>query len=147
MQELTINQKNIKLTDELFELLKEHRAGLALNESLTLLMQEKLLGYGDEEILYALALNDNIDEKILEQLLKMYSWGGEDFFENDDNRDVSAAIILRFYKNIERNHNVQYATTGFMHLVSQTTDTQLLRAISLLEPIKHNSKIQFEIAS
>lgn len=110
----------------------------------TLLMSLKLSR--NKERLKSFIQNPMIDDELFFKLLKMYSWGGEDFFENDDNRDVSAAIILRFYKNIERNHNVQYATTGFMHLVSQTTDTQLLRAISLLEPIKHNSKIQFEIA-
>ena len=110
----------------------------------TLLMSLKLSR--NKERLKSFIQNSMIDDELFFKLLKMYSWGGEDFFENDENRDVSAAIILRFYKNIERNHNVQYATTGFMHLVLQTTDTQLLKVISLLEPIKHNPKIQYEIA-
>jgi hypothetical protein len=76
----------------------------------------------------------------------MYSWSGEDFFENDDNRDVSAAFISRFYENIERNHNVQYATTGFIHLVAQAKSVELLNAISLLEPLQFHPKIKQAIA-
>lgn len=110
----------------------------------TLLMSLKLSR--NKERLKSFLKNSMIDDALFFKLLKMYSWGGEDFFENDDNRDVSAAIILRFYQNIERNHNVQYATTGFMHLVAQTKSTQLLKAISLLEPIKYNPKIQYAIA-
>ena len=110
----------------------------------TLLMSLKLSH--DKERLKSFLQNSTISDELFFKLLKMYSYRGEDFFENDDNRDVSAAFILRFYENIERNHNVQYATTGFMHLVSQTKSTQLLRAISLLEPIKQNPKIEFAIA-
>ncbi|MFA5454950.1 MAG: hypothetical protein WC272_06495 [Sulfurimonas sp.] len=110
----------------------------------TLLMSLKLSH--DKERLKSFLQNPMIKDELFFKLLNMYSWGGEDFFENDSNRDVSAAFILRFYENIERNHNVQYATTGFMHLVSQTKSTQLLKAISLLEPIKQNPKIQAAIA-
>jgi hypothetical protein len=76
----------------------------------------------------------------------MYSWGDEDFFENDDNRDVSAAFIGRFYENIERNHNVQYATTGFIHLVAQAKNSELLKEISLLKPLSYHPKIAVAIA-
>ena len=110
----------------------------------TLLMSLKLSR--NKERLKSFIQNSMISDELFLRLLKMYSWGGEDFFENDDNRDVSAAIIVRFYQNIERNHNVQYATTGFMHLVAQTKSTQLLKAISHLEPIKYNPKLQYAIA-
>ncbi|MDT8338941.1 MAG: hypothetical protein RQ763_07060 [Sulfurimonas sp.] len=110
----------------------------------TLLMSLKLSR--NKERLKSFLQNSMIDDALFFKLLKMYSWGGEDFFENDDNRDVSAAIILRFYQNIERNHNVQYATTGFMHLVSQTKNMELLYAILSLEPIRLNPNIQVAIA-
>ncbi len=110
----------------------------------TLLMSLKLSR--NKERLKSFIQNSMIGDELFFKLLKMYSWGGEDFFENDDNRDVSAALILRFYQNIERNHNVQYATTGILHLVSQTNSKELLKAISLLEPIKYNPKIQYAIA-
>mgnify|MGYP006921596557 CR=1 FL=1 len=100
----------------------------------TLLMSLKLSR--DKERLKSFIKNSMIDDELFFKLLKMYSWRGEDFFENDDNRDVSAAIILRFYKNIERNHNVQYATSGLTHLIVQTNSEKLIEAISLLEPLQ-----------
>lgn len=100
----------------------------------TLLMSLKLSR--NKERLKSFIQNSMIDDELFFKLLKMYSWGGEDFFENDDNRDVSAAIILRFYKDIEKNHNVQYATSGFMHLISQTLDTELIETIVHLEPLQ-----------
>ena len=110
----------------------------------TLLMSLKLSH--DRERLKSFIQNTMIEDELFFRLLKMYSWGDEDFFENDDNRDVSAAFILRFYENIERNHNVQFATTGFIHLVSQTKSTQLLREISTLKPLQFHPKIKVAIA-
>ncbi len=99
----------------------------------TLLMSLRLSR--NKERLKSFIQNPMIDDELFFKLLKMYTWSGEDFFENDDNRDVSAAIIGRFYKNIERNHNVQYATSGFMHLISQTSNQELIEAIAGLEPL------------
>jgi len=105
----------------------------------TLLMSLKLSN--DKARLKSFLQNSCIDDTLFFKLLKMYSFGGEDFFENDDNRDVSAALIGRFYENIERNHNVQYATTGIYHLIAQTKNEQLLEAIAQLEPVKKHPKI------
>ncbi|MDP2893730.1 MAG: hypothetical protein Q8N78_05115, partial [Sulfurimonas sp.] len=99
----------------------------------TLLMSLKLSR--NKERLKSFIQNAMIDDELFFKLLKMYTWSSEDFFENDDNRDVSAAIIGRFYKNIERNHNVQYATSGFMHLISQTSNQELIETIAGLEPL------------
>jgi len=99
----------------------------------TLLMSLKLSR--NKERLKSFIQNAMIDDELFFKLLKMYTWSGEDFFENDSNRDVSAAIIGRFYKNIERNHNVQYATSGFMHLISQTSNQELIETIAGLEPL------------
>lgn len=100
----------------------------------TLLMSLKLSH--DKERLKSFLQNSMIEDELFFKLLRMYSWGGEDFFENDNNRDVSAALILRFYQNIERNHNVQYATSGLTHLVLQTNREELIEAISHLEPLQ-----------
>jgi hypothetical protein len=110
----------------------------------TLLMSLKLSH--DKARLKSFIQNATISDALFFKLVKMYKWSSEDFFENDDNRDVSAAFILRFYENIERNHNVQYATTGFLHLVKQTKDSDVLSAIALLEPMKFNPKIESAIA-
>ena len=100
----------------------------------TLLMSLKLSH--DKDRLKSFLQNSTISDELFFKLLKMYSWSKEDFFENDDNRDVSAALILRFYQNIERNHNVQYATSGLMHLIVQTNREELIEAISELEPLQ-----------
>jgi hypothetical protein len=105
----------------------------------TLLMSLKLSR--DKERLKNFIQNALLPDTLFFKLIKMYSWGGEDFFENDENRDVSAAFISRFYKNIERNHNVQYATTGFIHLVGQTKSSELLEVIASLEPLQYHPKI------
>ena len=110
----------------------------------TLLMSLKLSH--DRERLKVFILNTMLSDRLFFRLLKMYSWGCDDFFENDDNRDVSAAFISRFYENIERNHNVQYSTTGFIHLVAQTKNSELLAEISTLKPLQLHPKIEIAIA-
>ncbi|DAB29883.1 MAG TPA: hypothetical protein CFH84_07120 [Sulfurimonas sp. UBA12504] len=90
----------------------------------------------DKERLLAFIKNFMISDTLFFRLLKMYEWGGEDFFENDENRDVTAALIGRFYEKIERNHNVQYVTLGLMHLITQCKNAELIEAIALLEPLQ-----------
>lgn len=104
----------------------------------TLLMSLKLSR--DKTRLKSFLQNTTISDELFLKLLKLYSWSGEDFFENDDNRDVTAALILRFYKNIEQNHNVQYATLGLMHLLMQTRDEKLIEAVAMLEPLQKSLK-------
>ncbi len=100
----------------------------------------------DKERLKSFIMNSCISDTLFFQLIKMYNWGGEDFFDNDSNRDVSAAFIKRFYENIERNHNVEYATTGFIHLISKTKRNDVLEAIIDLEPSKLHPKIFHALA-
>jgi len=140
------------LSDELYEsknietlsidILEKELAGAM--DADTLLMSLKLSH--DKERLKSFLQNSCISDALFLKLLKLYSWGGEDFFENDDNRDVSAAFISRFYENIERNHNVQYATTGFIHLVAQAKNVEMLQAIADLEPLAYHPKIMMAIA-
>ena len=100
----------------------------------------------DKERLKSFIQNSKINDQLFFKLMQMYDWQNEDFFENDDNRDVSAAFIARFYENIERNHNVQYATTGFIHLVAQSQNAELLEVISSLKPLQFHPKIKKAIA-
>jgi len=104
----------------------------------TLLMSLKLSH--DKERLKSFLQNTMIRDEFFLRLLKLYSWDKEDFFENDDNRDVTAALIARFFENIERNHNVQYATSGLMHLLVQTKNPKLIEAIAILEPLAQSLK-------
>jgi len=100
----------------------------------------------DKTRLKSFLQNSCISDELFLKLLKLYSWQNEDFFENDDNRDISAAFILRFYQNIERNHNVQYATTGFMHLIKQVQNVEILKTILMLQPVKYNNNMKVELA-
>ena len=139
------------LSDELYESKKLNAISIDILEkelaasmdSATLLMGLKLSH--DKERLKSFIENSMIPDALFFKLIKMYSWSREDFFENDENRDVSAAFISRFYENIERNHNVQYATTGFIHLVNQAKSSELLNAIYELEPMSFHPKIRMAI--
>ena len=99
-----------------------------------LLMSLKLSG--DKQRLKNFLTNSKISDEFYLKLIKMYDWGVDDFYESDDNRDVSASLIRRFYKNIERNHNVEFSKIGLMHLVNQTEDPNLLEVIASLKPLK-----------
>jgi len=99
----------------------------------TLMMSLKLSH--DKDRLKDFLTNSMINDELFLRLLSMYKWNGDNFFDTDDNRDISAALILRYYQNIERNHNVQYAALGLMHLVTQTKNENLIEAVANLEPI------------
>jgi len=99
-----------------------------------LLMSLKLSG--DRDRLMGYLQNIYIDNSLFLRLLKLYDWQGEGFFENDENRDITAALISRFYENIERNHNVQYANMGIMHLLNQSQEGGLVETIALLAPLQ-----------
>ncbi len=74
--------------------------------------------------------NPHITDELFFKLLKLYDWQGEGLFDNDTNRDVTAAIIGRFYEDLERNHNVQYAMSGLAHLIEKYGNTQLINVIA-----------------
>ena len=103
-------------------------------DSDSLLMSLKLSG--DSERLMGYLQNPYIDNTLFLRLLNLYDWSGEGFFENDENRDITAALISRFYENIERNHNVQYANMGIMHLLNQSDNVELTETIALLAPLQ-----------
>jgi hypothetical protein len=89
----------------------------------------------NQERLVDFIQNRYISDELFFKLLKLYDWQGEGLFDNDTNRNVTAALISRFYKDIERNHNVQYAMSGLAHLIQKYGTTQLIDAISELSPI------------
>jgi len=111
----------------------------------TLLMSLKLSN--DKQRLKTFIANSTISDTLFVRLLKMYKWGEIDFFESDDNRDVSAALIRRYYKNIEQNHNLEYASLGIMHLIAQTHSSELISLISSLRPLRLNENMQAAIAT
>jgi hypothetical protein len=141
-------------SDELYEKYSKTLSFISINELEkelvkqinpdTLLMSLKLSK--DKDRLINFIKNTCFSDEIFFKFLKMYRWGGENFFDNNENRDVSAAIILRFYKDIEKNHNVEYATSGLIHLIAQTKNTKLIEMIFSLEPLELNYKLLISIA-
>lgn len=94
----------------------------------------------DQDRLVDFLQNPYITDELFFKLLKLYDWQGEGLFDNDENRNVTAAIIGRFYIDLERNHNVQYAMSGLAHLVEKYGNAQLITAISELSPIAKELK-------
>jgi hypothetical protein len=107
-------------------------------ESNRLLMSLKLSH--DQERLVSFIQNPYITDELFFKLLKLYDWQGEGLFDNDENRNVTAAIIGRFYQDLERNHNVQYAMSGLAHLVEKYGTCELITAIAELSPIAKELK-------
>lgn len=94
----------------------------------------------NQERLVNFLQNPYITDELFFKLLKLYDWQGEGLFDNDTNRDVTAAIIGRFYVDLDRNHNVQYAMSGMAHLIERYGNRDLINAIAELTPIAKELK-------
>ena len=123
-----------KLGYEIIALDTLERAVCEKIDATTLLMHLKLSK--KREKLMRFLQNGYIDDALFLKLLALYDWQKEGFYDTDDNRDITAAIIRRFYKNIERNHNIEYATSGLTHLIAQSEDQTLLETLFSLAPMR-----------
>jgi len=94
----------------------------------------------NQERLVDFLQNPYITDELFFKLLKLYDWQNEGLFDNDTNRDVTAAIIGRFYVDLDRNHNVQYAMSGLAHLIESYGNPELINAIVELSPIANEIK-------
>lgn len=103
-----------------------------------LLMSLKLTR--NQERLVAFLQNPYITDELYFKLLKLYDWKNEGLFDNDANRDVTASIIGRFYIDLDRNHNVQYAMSGLTHLIERYGNAELIIAIAELFPLTRELK-------
>ncbi len=89
----------------------------------------------NQERLVDFIKNPYITDELFFKLLRLYDWQNEGLFDNDRNRDVTAAIIGRFYADLGRNHNVQYAMSGLAHLIERYGSGELIAAVAELPPI------------
>lgn len=94
----------------------------------------------NQERLVEFLQNPYVTDELFFKLLKLYDWQNEGLFDNDANRDVTASIIGRFYTDLDRNHNVQYAMSGLAHLVERYGNRELINAIAELSPIANEIK-------
>ncbi len=62
----------------------------------TLLMSLKLSN--DQERLTRLLKNSSFPDDVYLKLFKMYNWGSEGVYENDENRDATITFVERFYR-------------------------------------------------
>lgn len=98
----------------------------------------------DQERLVDFLKNPYITDELFFKLLRLYEWQNEGLFDNDRNRDVTASIIGRFYQDLERNHNVQYAMSGLAHLIERYGTRELIEAVAALSPIARELKMPFD---
>ncbi len=94
----------------------------------TLLMSLKLSN--DTHRLYGFLTNPLIDDGVFLKLLKLYNFKGQGFFDTNENRDVTTALIERFYDNLEQNHNIQYISMGVVELINKSDSTALINTIA-----------------
>lgn len=94
----------------------------------------------NQERLVDFLQNPYISDTLFYKLLKLYDWQNEGLFDNDTNRDVTASIIGRFYGDLDRNHNVQYAMSGLAHLIERYGNRELIDAIADISPISRELK-------
>ncbi len=94
----------------------------------------------NQERLVDFLQNPYITDELYFKLLKLYNWKNEGLFDNDTNRDVTASIIGRFYEDLDRNHNVQYAMSGLAHLIERYGNAELINAIAELSPVVRELK-------
>jgi len=99
----------------------------------SLLMSIKLSN--NQERLKSFLVNPHITDELFLSLFKLHNWKKEDLFENNENRDVSAAFIERFYEDIERNHLTQLSPLGFLHLINRTSRAEVLEAIYYIDSV------------
>jgi len=99
----------------------------------SLLMSIKLSN--NQERLKSFLVNPHITDELFLSLFKLHNWKKEDLFGNNENRDVSAAFIERFYEDIERNHLTQLSPLGFLHLINRTSRAEVLEAIYYIDSV------------
>ena len=99
-----------------------------------LLMSLKLSN--NQETIVSYLQNDYIDDELFLRLLGLYDFKDENFFENDTSRDITAALIRRFYKGVEHNHNIEYSNVGLIGCIEQTSDPKLIETLFSLSPVQ-----------
>ncbi len=98
--------------------------------------RDMLLGslkiFRNKERIINLLHNDSIDDNLFCEILKLYDWGGKAPFESDENRDVAGSMVSRFYKDIERNHNIEFSPVGPFLVAAESDKKALLEAIAMI---------------
>ncbi len=83
----------------------------------------------DQERLINLLLNRYFSNEQFIKFLKFYDWQDDGLYDNDQNRDVSSAIVARFCSLTQQNHNIEHSPIGIYYTALETNEPKLLELI------------------
>lgn len=136
------------LSDKIYELKKSGIDVLGIEEverefsahldTDSVLMAVKLSN--DNERILALLKNSYFDNETFLSLLKGYVWGDIGIFDSDSNRDVCTQIILRFFSNIDVQHNIEYSPVGVYYVALEASHPKLLEVLYSMPDFRINDK-------
>ncbi|MCF6200825.1 MAG: hypothetical protein L3J42_01650 [Hydrogenimonas sp.] len=88
--------------------------------------------FRNRERIIKLLHNRSISDDLFCEILKLYDWEGKGPFESDENRDIAGTMVARFYKDIERNHNIEFSPVGPFLVAAESENVSLLEAIYMI---------------
>lgn len=94
----------------------------------------------DKQRVIKLLKNSYFNDTIFLTLLKYYDWDNLGLHDDDDNRDISTAIVSRFCSFQETNHNIQHSPIGIYYTALETNNSNLLNIIFNLPEFTISSK-------
>ena len=104
----------------------------------SLIMSLKLSN--DQDRLKRLLKNEAFLDEVYLKLFRLYNWGNNGIYENNDNRDITISFVKRFYRpNGFRDPAMIYAPTTVMNVAQESKDSILLDA--MLTMPNHQIKI------
>jgi hypothetical protein len=107
----------------------------------TLIMSLKLSN--DQERLKRLLKNSSFRDELFLKLFKMYDWGSDGVYDNNDNRDVTIAFVERFYRpDTLFDPAMIYSPITLSNIAKDTKDPEVLDAILSMPnyEIKHSKR-------
>lgn len=93
----------------------------------SILMSIKLSN--NKERLIKFLKNDYLTDSQFISFLRLYDFGKDDIYSDDENRDVCVKIVERFCQLAKTNHNIQYAPIGIYYSALEASDSRLLEII------------------
>jgi len=94
----------------------------------TLMMSLKLSN--DQERLKRLLKNESFSDEVYLKLFKMYDWGGDGVYDNNDNRDATITFVQRFFRPTSfKDPAMIYSPITLSNIAQDTKDKTILDAM------------------
>ncbi len=94
----------------------------------TLMMSLKLSN--DQERLKRQLKNESFSDEVYLKLFKMYDWGGDGVYDNNDNRDVTITFVKRFYNpNGFRDPAMVYSPITLSNIARDANTPEIINAM------------------